>query len=537
MPWLRPSCGLALLALVSCGAPPAPGLDSAETAHRELSLATPCLFDSATGSMTIVLASGEYGHVELRKSDTAILVNGDLCTVSGQPTPFATSHNVQSATITGDPSGAETLLLDFQNGAFLLGTTKGPALAVDLKGGGDILQVRMSASANVVRVGAAGWDFSGEGRGDFTVAGVASATVTLGAGNDTFTAAGGGSLGGPSPSTLPLTVYGGPGNDTLTGGDADDTLYGDDGNDKLDGGASLTDSDRYFGGPGSDTVTYASRSTPVTITTGTGPDDGAASEFDDIPDDMESVVGGSGDDTFTGGAGPQTFYGGPGNDVFEMGLLASTGAGADTVYGGTGRDRVNYGQRLEAIVVTMSANAANDGAMGENDNLRDDVEDLVCPAAANCTVTGNSLANTFTLGGGVDVINGGAGDDVFVMGASTGLGAGADVLAGGQGVDLVDFSAFGAALDIRMDDLASATMSKRIAVDVENLVCPTASTCTVLGNKSNNHLWGSSQADVLNSGAGDDLVETNGGADTIDCGPGSDILIGAGSPVGTTCEL
>jgi Ca2+-binding RTX toxin-like protein len=211
------------------------------------------------------------------------------------------------------------------------------------------------------------------------------------------------------------------------------------------------------------------------------------------------------------------------------------------VYGEAGIDTVDYGARLEAVTVTMDLNIANDGnaTANENDNVRADVERLICPTAAvACTVTGNALDNRITGGGGMDIVDGAAGDDTFVVGANGGIGAGADHFTGGAGVDTIDFSAFGTVLDVRMDDVASTTMSKRIAVDVENLVCPTASACTVLGNAANNHLFGSSQTDTLSSGGGDDFVETNGGSDAVDCGDGSDILIGAGAvAVGTTCEL
>ena len=534
---MRPGLVTSIVVLcLGCG-------ESGSTAERPESgrqglapLASPCVFTPGTGGLVIVLAAGEQGYLERRASDSALLINGDLCTSSGGA--FAKATTALSATITGDASGGETFVLDFVNGTFLKGTALAPGLVIDLAGGGtDVLQVRMSVNRDVVRGGVNGWDVTGDGVRDFTLANADSVTTTLGDGDDVFSAAGGGSLGAASPSTLPLFVYGGDGDDLLTGGDGNDSLFGDLGADTLNGGASLVDSDVYSGGGGTDTVTYSSRAGAITDTVGAGANDGFSSETDDVTADVEIVVGGAGDDSFTGWTGGQTFFGGAGDDTFHMGLLASTGAGPDAVHGEAGEDTVDYGARLEAVTATMDLSVANDGnaGAGESDNVYADVERFICPTAAVvCTVTGNALDNHLTGGGGADVLNGGAGDDTFVMGATVG----ADVISGGTGVDVVDFSGFGASLNVRMDDVGSVTQGKRLGLDVEDLVCPTASVCTVTGNALNNHLWGSSQLDTLSGMGGDDLIETRGGADVVDCGDGSDILIGTGaSPVGVTCEL
>ncbi|MBL8914949.1 MAG: calcium-binding protein [Archangium sp.] len=517
---------LFLALCASCGAVDLDPEDGVSTGRQRLvPLQTPCTF--ASGSMTIVLAPGELGFLERRASDSALLVNGDVC---GTAPNIAKSTTATSATITGDSVGSETMILDYSNGLFLRGTAGATGIAINLLGGGsDAVQFRMSTSRDTVRAGANGIDVSADNTRDVTLAGVAALTFTLGDGDDVFNASYAGALG--APLTLPLTVFGGAGDDQLTGGDGNDTLNGDTGNDTLSGGASLIDSDVFVGAAGADTVTYASRSTSVTITVGAGADDGAATESDDVQSDVEIVIGGSAADTFTGTAGAQEFFGGAGDDVFLMGLLASTGAGADVIHGEAGIDTADYSARLEAITVTMDGVTANDGA-GEGDDIEADVEQLKCPTAAvACTVIGNLLDNVLFAGGGIDTLDGAAGDDTFVPAATLG----ADRYIGGTGVDLVDFSGFGAALDVRMDDVASTTHGKRIANDVENLKCPTASACTVLGNAGANHVWGSTQSDSINGAGGDDLIETSGGSDTVDCGDGSDILIGAATA--TACEL
>ena len=87
---------------------------------------------------------------------------------------------------------------------------------------------------------------------------------------------------------LPCTMYGGDGNDLLTGGSGADCLVGGDGQDYLDGRAGNDtlvgngDRDYLVGGPGND-----------------------------------SMLGGPGDDWLYGNAGDDTLIGGGGNDVIS----------------------------------------------------------------------------------------------------------------------------------------------------------------------------------------------------------------------------
>ncbi|MBL8914555.1 MAG: calcium-binding protein [Archangium sp.] len=494
----------------------------------------------ATGTLTVVMASGETAIISKHAVSGNILVNDVFAT-------GATSAAVKTIAITG-AGGAETVILDFANGTFAPGTSSAAGITAAMGAGADVFKVRgASASGDTFTVGgtalAADMAFNVDAYKDIAVtgSGTIAFTFSLGGGNDVFNATAGTYGTGGSPFAGVVTVYGGLGDDTLTGGNGNDVLYGDLGNDTLSGGNSATDGDAYNGGGGTDTVTYAARSAAVTVTVGAAANDGESGETDDVKIDCEIVRGGSGADTFTGTTGDQTFYGGAGNDTFVMGLLASTGAGNDSVYGEAGTDTVTYAARLEAVTVTMDLNVANDGnaTASETDNVHDDIENFICPTAAVvCTVTGNALDNSITGGAGGDVLAGGAGDDTFVMGANGTIGAGADTCSGGAGIDTVSFASFGAVIDVIMDGTASTTMSKVINTDVENLTCPTASACTVTGNASANRIVGSSAADTITSAGGDDFIETSGGNDTVDCGDGSDILYyTAGTPVPTACEL
>ena len=534
--------GFAAFALSGCGPSEAPRDDGDVSGVEEIAspltaLATTPTF--ATGTLTVTLASAETAIISKHAVSGNILVNDVF--VAG-----ATSTAVKNVAITG-AAGAETVIIDFANGTFAPGTVTAPGITVAMGAGADVFKLRgVGASGDTITVGgtalAMNIAFNVDAYKDITVTGSGSVakTFSLGGGADVFNALSGAYGTGGAAFTGNLTVYGGLGDDTLTGGDGNDTFYGDLGNDTMNGGTINSDGDVYNGGGGTaDVVTYAARSAALTITVGAGAADGeTATETDDIKVDVEIVRGGTGNDTFTGEAGAQTFYGGAGNDTFDMGLLASTGAGADTVYGEAGTDTVTYASRLELVVVTMDLNVANDGNTAEGDNVHDDVENFICPTGAVvCTVTGNGADNTITGGAGADVLAGGAGDDTFVMGATAGIGAGADTISGGVGVDTVTFASYGAVITVTMSGVASQA-SKVIGLDVENLTCPTASACTVTGNVSANRIVGSSAADTINGSDGDDFIETAGGNDIVDCGDGSDILyFTSGTPVPTACEL
>jgi hypothetical protein len=233
-------------------------------------------------------------------------------------------------------------------------------------------------------------------------------TVTAGAGKDVeYGGDGNDSLAGGAGQDI---LQGEVGNDTLSGGADDDGLDGGPGDDVMDGG---TQADRFDGSDGVDTVTYAGRAEPISVKENGNFTDGGASDqsskpnsanvYDYVDYDVEKIVGGSGNDSFSigstfrtgsavldGGAGddtlttrsaiPTTFIGGPGNDTLQGGSGADTfvqGAapdGADDVHGGAGADSVDYTQRPANSAFVTLDDVANDGANGEKDNVRVDVE-------------------------------------------------------------------------------------------------------------------------------------------------------------------
>ena len=154
------------------------------------------------------------------------------------------------------------------------------------------------------------------GSGDDTLeSGADSASLAGGAGND--------------------TLLGSPEGESLLGQDGDDDIAAGGGNDSLAGGAGT---DLLAGGPGHDEASYADAVTPLRLTIGDGPNDGAAGEGDDIQADVEDLIGGSGADVLIGTAEPNRLVGLGGADRLFG------GDGADVLDGSTDRDR----DRLDA---------------------------------------------------------------------------------------------------------------------------------------------------------------------------------------------
>ena len=153
-------------------------------------------------------------------------------------------------------------------------------------------------------------------------------------------------------------LYGGPGNDAISGGLGPDAIYGEDGNDALEGGASR---DWIHGGLADDRIEGWSERD---FLWGDEGNDIITGGLDDSVglDDRDIIWGGAGDDRIDGWKGNDEIYGNAGNDEIYGGKgddYISGGAGHDNlfgeedydnVYGDDGDDLIYGGPGLDYII-------------------------------------------------------------------------------------------------------------------------------------------------------------------------------------------
>ena len=211
----------------------------------------------------------------------------------------------------------------------------------------------------------------GMGGNDRLDADTGNDTLSGGDGNDVLTGWDGNDVlyGGNGDDSLEGVngddkLYGGAGTDGLAGGKGRDHLDGGIGNDALVGDDTGTVyADVLLGGPGDDAVSYFDRTAGVTVDAdGASGDDGQAGEHDSVGADVETIIGGRGNDRLTGNnadgqlqgyAGDDVLHGGGGNDLVEG------GEGRDHLYGDAGDDMLfGWEEKPAADILDGGTNGA-----------------------------------------------------------------------------------------------------------------------------------------------------------------------------------
>lgn len=252
--------------------------------------------------------------------------------------------------------------------------------------------------------------------GNATVANTNLIQVFGQAGNDTLTLNEG---SGPLPHA---NMFGGTGNDTITGGSGDDLLFGQAGNDTLLGKGG---NDLLFGGDGNDTLTG-----------GVGSDQ----MFGEAGDDRMIWNSGDGNDLMEGGDGNDTaeVNGGNGDEQFAIVAdgtrvrferISPTPVDLDIgttenliVHAGGGNDSISaVGNLATLITMTLDGGAGNDTILGGNGN------DTLLGGDGNDFIDGNQGADTALMGAGNDTFEWDPGD-------------GSDIVEGQGGTDTLLFN-------------------------------------------------------------------------------------------------
>ncbi len=292
--------------------------------------------------------------------------------------------------------------------------------------------------------------------------------------------------------TIPVSLYGGSGDDILVGGAGNDTLGGGVGSDVLEGWT------------GNDTLA------------GSLPN--GSSEVDTL---RFAGVQSLGFDQITSAV----------NDTLDFsGLDYGVGVTVDVQ---TAKATANYlvasnlGRELR---LGLSSNASNTSVIGTkyNDDLRGDLG-----------------ANQLTGGGGDDYLAGRTGNDTYIfVGEDAQLGTDTVVEAVNAGTDTVDFSGFKRVVGGVIFDLANQSSSYPIGTPNSNIqgaeglvlnLTQAIQLENLLGSPGNDLLTGNSLANVISGLGGDDVIVTGSGSpkDTLYDGDGNDTyrFVNAGAQI------
>lgn len=302
-----------------------------------------------------------------------------------------------------------------------------------------------------------------EGYTDYTITGGASGTDTLDFALTTTDLTVDFATGQADNTTGGTVTFSGI--ESVTGGDGDDTFaFGD-----AFGTVSVE------GGTGTDTLDFsalsAGGSSDMTVDFSTGM---ASSSGGDLLTfaNIDNVVGGAGDDSFTAiDVTALTLDGGSGSDFLDLSILAS-GQDAVVDFSGTGfggathtvtnMESVNSGDGDDVFVFGDNfADATVDGGNGAN-TLNFSVMTAGNDATVDyttLTATNNAGAGTVTFSSNIADATGGAGDDTFVFGDNYGV----HTVDGGTGSDTLNLSAVTANTNI---DVSAGTVTSGGGVDV-----------------------------------------------------------------------
>jgi Ca2+-binding RTX toxin-like protein len=294
-------------------------------------------------------------------------------------------------------------------------------------------------------------------------------------------------------TTVPGCLFGGPGDDILTGGKGPDTFVPGPGDDRLDGRT------------GHDSVIYTFAPQGVRVTLGGGP---ATADGRDRLKSIEIVYGSAFDDVLTGDKFDNTLFGGGGND-----LIRAMAGRRDSVDGGTGNDTIDGGAGNDTLL----------GGLGDDHILKSDGNDLVLGGPGADHLDGGADRDTLDGGSGNDTIEGGPGNDTLTGGLGDDSlsgeegndtidgGDGHDTLRGGTGTDLADG---GPGNDLLRGDFGDDTLFGSDGSD------------TLEGGYGDDTLFGGNDGDALRGEAGRDSIFGGDGSDTVDAGDGNDRVFG-----------
>lgn len=359
---------------------------------------------------------------------------------------------------------------------------------------------------------------------------IAGNTLTIAAGTVIEKLYGGDGNDSVTGNATANEIHGGRGNDVLSGGGGGDTLYGDLGSDTLSGNAG---NDVLDGGAGSDTALYAITAddfdfTFVNPTTVTVTHRNGGSEGVDTLVNIENF-------TFNGvtydRAGLEAYVAARSAIALPIALIVNLGGSS---YSTTSSS--NGVTNLTAAQMNYGGSSGNQFRLTRSgDSLTVDILSASAPPsmtirAANDgdTITVNGTHATFTA-----ILRGGSGDDVLASNVGNadqlfGFG-GNDILSGGGGNDRLDGGDGNDSLNggAGADTMLGGNGDDTLNGDADNdMLYGGAGNDAIHGGSGADRLYGQDGNDSLNGGADNDLIYGGNGNDTLNGDDGNDTLYG-----------
>ena len=347
--------------------------------------------------------------------------------------------------------------------------------------------------------------------------------------------------------------------DTLTGSSADNSMYGlagddtffaTDGNDTYDGGTSVA----------GDWVDYSAANTTIISNLNSGSTSKGINGSSDGLNSIEHISTGSNNDTITASSADNIIIANAGNDTVY------SNDGDNTFYGDDSTDTTTNNGLQDTIrydledtgsgVIVDLANSTATNAYGKTDALYN-FENVIGSANSD-NIIGNALDNSILGGAGADVITGGAGSD-SLLGASgddtfkfTNTEFGADTkVSGGDDTDTVEITDATAVTDADFANIVTVenvllssdnahTITLGTNADATGIISLDATaalnssvTVDVSAMSNDMTIQTSNSGDSVKLGSGTDIVDTYGGADTIEYDSAAKVNNGVGNPSDT----
>ncbi|NDE17713.1 hypothetical protein EBZ80_22575 [bacterium] len=261
----------------------------------------------------------------------------------------------------------------------------------------------------------------------------------------------------------------------------------------------------------------------------------------------DSLDGYGGNDSINAGSGRDWIAGGVGNDTL-LGV-----AGSDTLYGGSGNDNLSGGTESDFLYGdedrdTLSGDAGNDllcGGLGR---------DLLMGGVGSDTLAGGDVySDRFGIyvinpGENGDTLNGGAGDDTYVIdnaaitivesaGYDTGVVAAEGLVANVGGLAQIEkfvinedfaYRHFTSELDTTLQFTANALNNVVLGSFLDENLNGGNGNDILRGNDGNDTLIGGLGNDALFGGYGDDILNAGDGNDTLNGEAGVNVMNGGG---------